>query len=124
MARLPMILLLIIAGMDSLPRENHMITFIGMKDCPNTPPMRASLQQALYELGRNLPVAYLDLVQLAKEHDTRAGYGSPTILIDGVDLFGEDPSESLNPACRYYRDGVPDKFAIIGHMKSMMKSRR
>jgi len=94
------------------------IEFLGMKDgCPNTPKMWKSLNEALNELHWQLPVDSLDVNELSKDHDVRAGFGSPTILVNGKDLFGATPSESLDPACRYYRGGVPGTKEIVAKLR-------
>lgn len=98
------------------------IEFLGMKDgCPNTPKMWISLNQALHELSWNIPVDSLDVNELSKKRDLRAGFGSPTILINGEDLFGVSPETSLEPACRYYRGGAPGTKEIVARLKAIKR---
>jgi len=95
------------------------IEFLGMKDgCPNTPRMWSSLHEALRELGWNANIDSLDVNQLSKNHDPRAGFGSPTVLVNGKDLFGASPGTSTDPACRYYRGGVPGTNTILEKLKA------
>ena len=56
--------------------------------CDATPAMHANLEGALRELGDQRAFVLVDLDALDRM-DPRRGYGSPTILIDGVDLFGQ-----------------------------------
>ena len=94
------------------------IEFLGMKDgCPNTPKMWLSLQDAMRELRWNIPVDSLDLNELSEKKDIRAGYGSPTILINGEDLFGAERPTTYEPACRYYRDGIPATKELVAKLR-------
>jgi len=98
------------------------IEFLGMKDgCPNTPKMWNSLTQAIRELNWDISVDTLDVNELSLKQDRRAGYGSPTILVNGKDLFDATPSPSLGPACRYYRTGVPDTREIVARLRSFKR---
>jgi hypothetical protein len=90
------------------------IEFLGMKEgCPNTPRMWASLQEALHILDWNLTVHWIDLSELSDRRDNRAGFGSPTVLVNGSDLFGATSGDSLEPSCRYYSTGVPGTKQIL-----------
>jgi hypothetical protein len=68
--------------------------------------MWTSLQAAMKELKWTQPIDRLDLIALSKKQDRRAGFGSPTILVNGKDLFGSPFPESYDPACRYYRGRI------------------
>ena len=114
--------LLLILSFSQLPCQdkNMKIDFIGMEDgCPNTPKMWASLQEALHELHWKTAIDSLDLIDLSRKEDARAGYGSPTILVNGRDLFDVSPAKSFNPACRFYRGGVPGTKDIAAKLKSL-----
>ncbi len=94
------------------------IEFLGMREgCPNTPRMWASLRQALRDLKWSIPIVRLDIPDLSRRRDLRAGYGSPTILVDGADLFGASLPATFYPACRYYRNGVPGTAEIVERLK-------
>jgi hypothetical protein len=98
------------------------ILFLGMKDgCPNTPAMRASLDEAIAELGLEADLDSLDLNALSDMKDPRAGYGSPTILVDGKDIFGAEPRSELDPACRFYMGGVPGTEEIAQKLLALKK---
>jgi len=57
------------------------------RDCVNSVTMRRHLDAALNGLDRPLPYEVIDIDMLS-DHDPRAGYPGPTLLWDGVDLFG------------------------------------
>jgi hypothetical protein len=98
------------------------IQFLGMQDgCPNTPKLKDSLTTALTKLGWNTKVDSLDVFELSRRHDPRAGFGSPTVLVNGRDLLGAEPSSSLEPACRYYPGGLPTVDWIVARLKELSK---
>jgi hypothetical protein len=113
--------LFVLSASLTLAQETEMkIEFLGMKDgCPNTPRMWKSLNEAMHELAWNITVDSLDVFDLSKKKDVRAEYGSPTILVNGKDIFGASPSGSTNPACRYYRDGVPGTTEIAAKLRAL-----
>ena len=80
------------------------LQFLSFPSCPNTPQLRQRLTKALAELGIDLQVTEVNLLELAKD-DPRLCYGAPTILINGADLMGQVPSERPGLRCRIYADG-------------------
>ena len=113
------LLILTISSSLLLSQDKKMkIEFLGMTTgCPNTPKMWKSLHSALHELNWSIAIDSLDLFELSNKEDVRAGYGSPTILVNGKDLFGAPLPTTFNPACRYYRGGVPGKKEIVAKLK-------
>lgn len=105
----------------SLPQDKNMrIEFLGMKDgCPNTPKMWNSLQEALREFKSDISLDSLDVIELSEKKDLRAGYGSPTVLVNGKDLFGAPVPSTYEAACRIYRGGVPGSKEILGKLKAL-----
>jgi len=63
------------------------VTFLTRKGCPNSPAMYANLMAALATREWPGEPSTVDIGELPKD-DPRTGYGTPTILVDGVDLFG------------------------------------
>ncbi len=55
--------------------------------CPNTGIMQDRLETALQSLGWTTTFRVIDIGDLP-DSDPRGGYGTPTILCDGEDLFG------------------------------------
>jgi hypothetical protein len=62
------------------------LTFLAREGCPGSSAMLANLLAALADLGILEVPLTVDLGELAAD-DPRTGYGSPTVLVDGVDLF-------------------------------------
>lgn len=75
--------------------------------CPNVDASRAALHEALE--GTTLEVEEIDVEDPAAPSWAR-GWGSPTILIDGIDVAGHKPSTSS--ACRLYTGGAPSVASI------------
>lgn len=85
--------------------------------CPNVEAARVQLRHALRKTGLN---------QHWKEWNTSEstaptytyGYGSPTILVNRLDVAGEQPGETMS-CCRLYEDkigklkGVPPVESIV-----------
>jgi len=63
------------------------IEFLGRSDCPHSPAMKKNLVSAIETSGIDKKYKYIDLASLPIE-DYRRGYGTPTVLIKGEDLFG------------------------------------
>ena len=63
------------------------IEFLGRSDCPHSPAMEKNLLSALENTDIEVKYKYIDLVSLPT-NDYRRGYGTPTVLINGEDLFG------------------------------------
>ncbi len=94
--------------MDTKP-STQSIEFLYFEGCPNTP----ALGDRLAEAGRSFNP--IDMTTLPGD-DIRRGYGSPTILINGHDLFGAPVPNSPNMSCRIYPDGLPTTQAIIAKL--------
>ena len=89
------------------------VELLWWEGCPSHPQALADLRDALREEGIDERV---DLRHIASDEEAeREGFpGSPTIRIDGEDVFPPGPGEPLGLTCRVYRlrDGrvspVPD----------------
>lgn len=81
------------------------IELLGFPGCPNTPAMRTNLLSALSPGER---AAFRDVNQerLAAA-DPRRGWPTPTVLVDGRDLFGMPAPQTPAMGCRIYPSGVP-----------------
>ncbi len=82
-------------------------------DCPNLPAAREQLRRALEEVGRRAEWLEHDVMAPHAPAHVR-GFGSPTILVDGKDVAGADPTSG--GSCRVYPGsdvrGVPALAAI------------
>jgi hypothetical protein len=94
------------------------IEFLSFEGCPHAPILRQRLDDALQELGVPVTPFAIDLEQLFQAKDHRSGYGSPTILVDGLDLFGrESPHIVEDPACRLYLPALPSTTDVIEKLR-------
>ena len=89
-------------------------------DCPNVPAAKAQLQEALKQTGLSSQWKEWDR-GAADSPEYAKGYGSPTILIDGQDVAGLDPSADAN-CCRVYNlkegmAGIPSLEMITTALK-------
>ena len=79
------------------------VELLHIVDCPNTDIAETNARAALDALGvGGVPVELVTIRTEAEAANTQFG-GSPTILLDGVDLFPTTPARSL--ACRVYATG-------------------
>jgi hypothetical protein len=74
----------------------HEVTFLTREGCPGSPEMLANLVAALAGMGMAEAPLIVDLGTLPAD-DRRTGFGSPTVLIDSVDLFGLEAPRSAAP---------------------------
>jgi hypothetical protein len=88
--------LVIVAGCSQAPAakpaetpSNKELVFLTRDGCVNTVTMRANLDDALKALALPNDYQFINADTL-KESDPRGGYGTPTILFAGRDLYGMD----------------------------------
>ena len=80
------------------------IQLLYFEGCPNVEYARGALQSAMAAERIDQPIDEVDV----ESPDTPAalrGWGSPTILIDGLDVTGA--ARSTASACRLYAHGAP-----------------
>jgi hypothetical protein len=82
------------------------IQLLYVPECPNVGAARSALERALKSYPDAPPVTEVDVTDPGTPAHLRA-WGSPTILVDGVDVAGEDApeGEGIAPCCRVYRNG-------------------
>jgi len=68
-------------------KSSQRIEFLGRHSCSHSPTMEKNFVSALKKVGIENKYKYIDLASLPVD-DFRRGYGTPTVLINGVDLFG------------------------------------
>lgn len=80
------------------------IQLLYFPDCPNVAAARDALNRALASFPDPPPVTEIDVTDPGAPAHLRA-WGSPTILVDGVDVAGDDvpAGEDIAPCCRVYR---------------------
>ena len=94
------------------------LTVLYFDGCPTTPGFIDAVECAAASLGGGWRVDAVDL-QALSPNDPRRGYGSPTLLLDGRDLFGDGPAAQASLSCRYYRGGPPDAEAIARAVRAL-----
>lgn len=102
------------------------VELIYEKTCPNIGPARELLRAAFkrMQLSDNWiewEVSSPDVPEHCK------GYGSPTILIDGNDITGEQPNDN-NACCRIYIDnaalkGIPELERVMAALRASLSKR-
>src|SRR3954470_14856079 len=85
------------------------IQLLHFQGCPNVEAARTALRDALAAEMLDDPIEEIDVEDQAAPAWAR-GWGSPTILIEGNDVAGQQPSGSS--CCRLYADGAPSVEAI------------
>jgi len=84
------------------------ILVLGWSGCPTTGTVREWIQQTCSEAGIPAPSVHIEYIETDAEAHRRGFVGSPTFVVDGVDLL---PAVDSPPAlsCRLYRlrDGRP-----------------
>jgi hypothetical protein len=78
------------------------IQLLHFPECPNVEPARELLRAAMATAGVRVAVEEIDTMAEATPAELR-GWGSPTILVDGVDVAGGMPGG--DPTCRVYDHG-------------------
>ena len=94
------------------------IEVLGFEGCPNTPQTRANVANAMKSIGLAADVVYVDQMKLP-DNDRRRGWPSPTVLVDGRDLFGMAEPRGAAMGCRMYKGGAPSEAEIADAMQSM-----
>ena len=78
-----------VVACEYTPTVSHepRIVFLTRPGCTNTQVMRAHLDVAVSDLSLQQAYSVVDLTTL-RSGDRRGGYPTPTVLVDGRDLFG------------------------------------
>lgn len=93
------------------------IELLGFEGCPNTPELRDNLGAALASIGKGWAFTDTDQEKLP-EGDLRRGYPTPTILVNGRDLYGLPVPTAPSMGCRMYPGGVPDAEELASKIKA------
>ncbi len=95
------------------------IELLGFPGCPSTPTIRANLKAALESLGGGAAWTFTDVNQHAlPADDLRRGYPTPTILVNGRDLFGLPEPTDPTMTCREYSGGLPAAAEIKSRLQA------
>jgi len=85
------------------------IQLLHFEGCPNVEAARTALRDALAAEKLEIPIEEID-VERADTPDWARGWGSPTILIDGKDVTGQERSGASS--CRLYAGRAPEVSTI------------
>jgi hypothetical protein len=107
-------------GSEHMHATSPQIEFLGFPGCPNTPRLRDSLAAALASMGNGWTFADTNQETLP-EGDLRRGWPTPTILINGRDLFGMPAPTAPSMGCRMYPGGVPGARTIAKALSATIK---
>lgn len=105
----------------SVPLRIQLITFSG---CPNATAARSLLERVVADLGIAAAIEEVDTLSPDTPAPLRE-WGSPTILLNGVDVGGE--KEPTGPSCRLYRgeggrtQGVPPRELLSAALQRATK---
>lgn len=77
------------------------VQLLSFDDCPNVVATRESLRAAMASVGITAPIEEVNLSSPGTPEPLR-GWGSPTVLVNGMDVGGEQAPTGI--ACRFYRD--------------------
>ena len=91
--------------------------------CPNSDEMIKRVREAIAksDIDVEFKEILVDTPEKAELHKFR---GSPTVLINGIDLEGLPEPESGNLACRYYNNGIPSVETMINAIKNCTTNER
>jgi hypothetical protein len=81
------------------------------KGCPNSEEMITRVKTAITEFENNIEYKEI-LVETPEEAERVKFRGSPTALINGIDLENMPEPIEANLACRYYKNGLPSIIQI------------
>jgi len=100
------------------------IQLLHFDGCPNVERARAALRDAMAAEHIDDPIDEID-VEAADAPDAVRGWGSPTILVDGLDVTGA--TRSAGSSCRLYSDGAPSvdqiRSALVAAQRAPAASR-
>ncbi len=93
------------------------VQLLVFEGCPLADPARKNLKQALAACDMD-EFEEIDILDSASPEDLR-GWGSPTILVNGLDVSGSPKGDSVS--CRVYStpDGVPEVQTIINELRNL-----
>lgn len=91
------------------------IQFLTFDGCPLANAAKSELEAALVECGVD-DYDEIDILDSSTGDELR-GWGSPTILVNGADIFGLPKNDHVH--CRVYpgAKGVPDRAEIVGAIR-------
>ena len=99
-----------------MPNQTE-IKFVYFKGCPLADPARTALKKALDQLSLDCPVVDIDTTG-GNFTEGMEKHPSPTILVNGTELFG--PTEGEAACCRVYPAGSLEPASIASAIKAAL----
>lgn len=93
------------------------IKFIYFTGCPLADPARSALTDALEQLGLDCPILEIDTTG-GNSTGGMENYPSPTILVNGKELFGSTRGEAA--CCRVYPPGTLEPGNMVRALKAAL----
>lgn len=90
--------------------------------CPTVQVLQRNAEQAIVALGAGWRLSMVNQETLPPD-DLRRGYGSPSVLLDGREVFGEPTPSSTEMSCRVYAGGVPDAAEMVRALRRAAEER-
>jgi hypothetical protein len=91
--------------------------------CPNSVEMIKRVREAITR--SEVEIAYKEvLVDTPEKAELYKFRGSPTVLVNGIDLEGLPKPETGNLACRYYNNGIPSVETMINAIENCTTKER
>ncbi len=88
--------------------------------CPNSEEMILRVKAAMEEFDER--IRYKEILVETQEEAERVKFrGSPTVLINGIDLENMPAPSEANLACRYYKNGLPTVIRIKEFITDQLK---
>ena len=79
------------------------VELLWWEGCPSTERTREAVREALTELGLDEVEVRMREIRTDQDAEEAGFVGSPTILIDGIDLVPAAGEEPIGLSCRVYR---------------------
>jgi glutaredoxin len=100
------------------------IEFLYFSGCPNSEPTFNNLLEAIKELGINIDIQKINVETLEKAKEVNF-LGSPSIYVDGIDIYTLKKPQEVNYACRTFnidnkKSGILSKNFIINRLKNFI----
>ena len=92
------------------------IEFLWFEGCPSLLQMKQNLERAVASSGVAANISYIDQMGLP-QNDRRRSWPSPTVLVNGRDLFGMPEPAGSAMACRRYESGLPSEGEIAAALR-------
>lgn len=100
------------------------ISFLYFEGCPNSEPTYQNLLEALRELNLNIDVEKINVADLETAKKVKF-MGSPSIYVNGIDIYTEKTPDNTSYSCRTYNinnqiTGILAKSFILEKLKKFI----